>query len=254
MPIPWMIASVLVVSAALGVTLTGVVVVDKHKLSPRYTNAMNNSTKSTRSLKQRTGGRIKNRINQVAMRFFRDLSRSKARRRRYGNDHALVPLLLGKVDPIIPNDDDLDDLSMETFTLEELASYRGEKDPEDKNGDMQSVLYLSIKGRVYDVSAGSKFYGPGSNYHAFVGTDASRAFATGCLNFLDTTNCLTSNLEGITEPQKKELDRWLELYELHDKYHLVGRLVQNDPVNELLAADDEQEIVANSEDEKLTDQ
>ena len=31
----------------------------------------------------------------------------------------------------------------------------------------------------------------------------------------------------------KEIDRWLELYETHDKYKFVGHLV-DDPVNEIL--------------------
>lgn len=31
----------------------------------------------------------------------------------------------------------------------------------------------------------------------------------------------------------KEIDRWLELYETHDKYTFVGHLV-DDPVNEIL--------------------
>jgi predicted heme/steroid binding protein len=171
--------------------------------------------------------RRNNPFNTFAMRFFRDLSRSKARRRRFGKDYALVPLLLGKEAPIlVQNESNTSDEPTTTFTLEELASY---------NAD--NVLYLSIKGRVYDVSAGAKFYGPGGPYHAFVGTDASRAFATACRDFDDKEHCLTSNLDNLTPRQLRELDKWVELYELHDKYHLVGRLVQ-DPVSDLLAADE----------------
>jgi membrane-associated progesterone receptor component len=168
--------------------------------------------------------RRNNPFNRFAMRFFRDLSRSKARRRRYGKDYALVPLLLGKEAPIVQ--DTLNNEPTATFTFEELASY-----------NVEDVLYLSIKGRVYDVSAGAKFYGPSGPYHAFVGTDASRAFATACRDFDDKENCLTSNLDNLTPKQLRELDKWVELYELHDKYQLVGRLVQ-DPVNDLLAADE----------------
>ena len=41
-------------------------------------------------------------MNVVLMRFFRDLSRSKARKRLYGdNQHALMPMLLGKEDSIL---------------------------------------------------------------------------------------------------------------------------------------------------------
>ena len=136
-----------------------------------------------------------------------------------------MPLLLGKEAPIVQ--DTLNNEPTATFTFEELASY-----------NVEDVLYLSIKGRVYDVSAGAKFYGPGGPYHVFVGTDASRAFATACRDFDDKENCLTSNLDILTPKQLRELDKWVELYELHDRYHIVGRLVQ-DPVNDLLAADEE---------------
>ena len=36
--------------------------------------------------------------------------------------------------------------------------------------------------------------------------------------------CLISSLHGLTEAQAREADRWVELYEHHDKYHLVGLL------------------------------
>ena len=36
--------------------------------------------------------------------------------------------------------------------------------------------------------------------------------------------CLIASLQGLTEAQAREADRWVELYEHHDKYHLVGLL------------------------------
>ena len=36
--------------------------------------------------------------------------------------------------------------------------------------------------------------------------------------------CLISSLHGLTHTQTREADRWVELYEHHDKYRLVGRL------------------------------
>ncbi|KAH8900875.1 cytochrome b5 [Thozetella sp. PMI_491] len=58
------------------------------------------------------------------------------------------------------------------FTLDELAAYDGK--------DETKPLYLAINGTVYDVSANRRTYGPGGSYHWFAGTDASRAYVTGC--------------------------------------------------------------------------
>lgn len=41
----------------------------------------------------------------------------------------------------------------------------------------------------------------------------------------------------------KEIDRWLELYETHDKYTFVGWLV-DDPVNEVLDKIEKEDEVA----------
>jgi len=46
-------------------------------------------------------------------------------------------------------------------------------------------------------------------------------------------DCLSESLDGLTEKELKEVDRWLELYETHDKYTFIGHLV-DDPVNDIL--------------------
>jgi len=164
----------------------------------------------------------------AAMRFFRDLSRSKARRRLHGNKYALVPMLFGIEEPISLKDKTETDLEIEeamTLTMEDLAAYNG------KDG---SPLYLAIDGRVYDVSAGTKFYGEGGSYHKFVGKDATYAFATGCLQ----EECLISSTEGLTEKEKREIQRWVELYDTHDKYKFVGHIVA-DPINEILEREEQ---------------
>lgn len=84
----------------------------------------------------------------------------------------------------------------------------------------RAPLYLAIRARIYDVSAAWSFYGPGKSYFGLVGRDATRAFCTGCLE----EACLISSVHGLTEVQTREADRWVELYEHHDKYQLVGSL------------------------------
>jgi len=150
-------------------------------------------------------------INFSMMKLFRDLSRVKARRRRFGQKGALMPVLMGH-EEALPIADATTGLMM---TLEELAEFDGRRLPDS---DERALLYLAIHGRIYDVTAGMPFYGPGRSYHKLVGKDATRAFCTGCLEL----DCLISNTRGLTPKQLKEADRWIELYEHHDKYKLVG--------------------------------
>ncbi|KAL3792032.1 hypothetical protein HJC23_011197 [Cyclotella cryptica] len=170
--------------------------------------------------------------NMFFMRFFRDLSRSKARARLHNNKYAMIPVMLGIEKPIKIEDDINAEIVM-TITREQL---------EEMDGFDGAPLYLAIKGRVYDVSAGEKFYGDGKDYHEWVGKDASRSFGTGCRGGIDRTGmeCLSSSLEGLTEKELKEIDRWVELYETHDKYTFVGHLV-DDPVDEILENVQEEE-------------
>jgi len=137
-------------------------------------------------------------------------------------------MLFGIEEPISLKDKTETDLEIEeamTLTMEDLAAYNG------KDG---SPLYLAIDGRVYDVSAGTKFYGEGGSYHKFVGKDATYAFATGCLQ----EECLISSTEGLTEKEKREIQRWVELYDTHDKYKFVGHIVA-DPINEILEREEQ---------------
>lgn len=164
--------------------------------------------------------------NLFLMKFFRNLSRSKARARLHGNKFAMIPVMLGLEEPLTFTDYDRQTESTMTVTREQLA---------EMDGFDGAPLYLSIKGRVYDVSAGARFYEEGKEYSNWVGKDASRSFGTGCRGGVDRTgmDCLSESLDGLTASELKEVDRWLELYETHDKYTFVGHLV-DDPVNDIL--------------------
>ena len=154
-------------------------------------------------------------VNFRMMRLFRDLSRVKARQRRFGQKDALMPVLMGKEEPL-PLGDASTGLSL---TLEELEEFDGR--PLDGSNE-HSNLYLAIHGRIYDVTAGAAFYGPGRSYHKLVGKDATRAFCTGCLE----PACLIASTDGLSDVQLREAQRWIELYEHHDRYKLVGQVRQ----------------------------
>ena len=193
-------------------------------------------------------------LNFALMRLARDISRAKARRRRFNQRYSLVPLLLGKEEPLPLGDPD-SCVGCISFTRDELAEFDGRPLPDGS----PSPLYLSVLGRVYDVSSGGAFYGPSKSYHKLVGKDATRAFCTGCL----APSCLISSTAHLSETQRRgaspypraahlsrrrrsalslaalrrEAQRWVELYEWHDKYTLVGRLREEaaDPAEEEMA-------------------
>ena len=163
-------------------------------------------------------------VNFGFMRLARDLSRAKARRRRFSQPNAVMTVLLGREAPL-PLADASSCKDCIALTAEELAEYDGRPIGDDADGERRP-LFLAVLGRIYDVSAGKAFYGPGRTYHKLVGRDASRAFCTGCLD----DACLIPSLDGLSEAQRAEAYKWAELYEHHDKYKLVGELRVAPPV------------------------
>jgi membrane-associated progesterone receptor component len=56
------------------------------------------------------------------------------------------------------------------YTPTELSVY---------DGKVEKRILMGIRGRVYDVTAGGHFYGPGGPYGNFAGRDASRGLSKG---------------------------------------------------------------------------
>ncbi|KAF4553743.1 Cytochrome b5-like Heme/Steroid-binding domain-containing protein 2 [Elsinoe fawcettii] len=104
-----------------------------------------------------------------------------------------------------------------TFTPPTLLPYNGSDRPE---------VYLAVRGRVFDVSSGRNFYGPGGPYQNFAGRDASRGLACGSFD----EDMLTKDLQGPLDDLKglgpEEMDAmrgWEERFS--EKYLVVGNLV-----------------------------
>jgi membrane-associated progesterone receptor component len=161
----------------------------------------------------------KNKIKCILMKFFRDLARFKARKRLYGNQQALIPLLLGREKPI---DIAVADSLIDSFTMnrEDLARMNGQED---------SPIYIGINGLIFDVTTGKDKYGPGMSYHFFAGKDATIPIGKGCMS----QECLDEAGYNLTDSEQKEVDRWIEFYHTHDKYQCIGRLVE-DPVDSVV--------------------
>lgn len=102
-------------------------------------------------------------------------------------------------------------------------------------------LWLSILGKVYDVSRGEEYYAPGSGYHIFAGKDGTVPFITG--NFTDEEAKKSS--DELTAAQLYAVEReWGSFYAKQDKYPFVGYLVgrfydgHGNPTEELLRIQD----------------
>ncbi|GAB1319186.1 Dihydrodipicolinate synthase [Madurella fahalii] len=108
-----------------------------------------------------------------------------------------------------------------TFTPRTLLPYNGE------NG---MPVYLAVRGRVFDVTRGRNFYGPGGPYANFAGRDASRGLACGSFDESMLTKDLDGPLDTLADLGGEEMEAlrgWEERFE--EKYLVVGRLV---PVGE----------------------
>lgn len=94
-------------------------------------------------------------------------------------------------------------------------------------------------GKIYDVSAGSSYYGPGGSYSFFAGRDAARAYITGTLTQLLKKGCfqthLTHDLRGLSDDQIASLKQWTDFYENSSKYFYVGKVIHDliDPNSEI---------------------
>ncbi|MCL7039027.1 hypothetical protein MKW94_025910 [Papaver nudicaule] len=97
------------------------------------------------------------------------------------------------------------------LTLEQLKQFDG--------SDESKPIYVALKGRIFDVTTGKSFYGPGGSYCMFAGKDASRALAKMSKNDED----VCASLEGLSEKEMGVLNDWEKKFEA--KYPVIGSVV-----------------------------
>jgi predicted heme/steroid binding protein len=154
-------------------------------------------------------------FDRFVMAIVRDVGRHKARQRRFNNSKGLMVTLLRQDDPmddLLLTAEDEDESNLPTYTKAELLEFG--------DGLEGRPILISIFGRVYDVSAGSKFYGADGPYSSFSGHDVTYSLSTGCR----TSECMEMSAVGLDEKLLSEGKRWLSFFHLHDKYPLVGKL------------------------------
>ncbi|EPS63082.1 hypothetical protein M569_11706 [Genlisea aurea] len=99
---------------------------------------------------------------------------------------------------------------MVELTARQLVAYDG--------SDPSKPIYVAIKGKIYDVTAGRNFYGVGGDYHLFAGKDASRALAKMSKDESD----VVPDLDGLTEKEIGVLEDWERKFQA--KYPVVGNV------------------------------
>lgn len=100
------------------------------------------------------------------------------------------------------------------FSLEQLRQYDGSRTPR---------ILLAVNGKVFDVTKGSKFYGPAGPYGIFAGRDASRGLATFCLD-KDALKDEYDDLSDLNAVQMESVREWEMQFK--EKYDYVGRLLK----------------------------
>merc|ERR1712084_200303 len=110
------------------------------------------------------------------------------------------------------------------FTYKQLKYFDGTIDP--KTND-EKPIYLSVHGRVFNVTSGADFYGPGSPYENFAGHECGVAFAKFSFDveYLDDVDGCDTKLNWF---EKEELYNWIEKFSYYRNYPEVGRLVPNE--------------------------
>ncbi|KAF1987243.1 cytochrome b5 [Aulographum hederae CBS 113979] len=94
------------------------------------------------------------------------------------------------------------------------------------NGTNNQPVYLAVRGKVFDVTPGRNFYGPGGPYQNFAGRDATRGLACGSFDESMLTEDLEGpldDLKGLGDDEMDALRGWEERFT--EKYLAVGKLV-----------------------------
>ncbi|KAJ3217868.1 hypothetical protein HDU67_007154 [Dinochytrium kinnereticum] len=110
-------------------------------------------------------------------------------------------------------------IELRNYTPKELLKYDGVK---------TDRIFLAVNGRVYDVTAGKGFYGPGGMYGNFAGRDASRGLAKESFDkeMLTDPEGSIDKLEDLMADEWEALKGWAGFFQ--GKYNHVGFLVEND--------------------------
>jgi len=115
--------------------------------------------------------------------------------------------------PLTPQPPPIPKMKKRDMILEELLKYDGT--------GQDGRVCVAINGKIFDVTRGKRFYGPGGPYSAFAGHDASRALA---FFSTDLVKNEYDDLSDLDSRQMESVREWEEQFT--DKYEFVGRLLK----------------------------
>jgi len=120
----------------------------------------------------------------------------------------------------------------------------------DHNGANDKRIFISICGRIFDMSLGYDFYGPNGSYNCFAGGDASFMLAKVSLDEAHKNKKDFDNTPELDEKSQETLCNWLKKFRL--KYPVVGRLSEYENVANKSWIDSGLEEKKNTETKKMT--
>lgn len=101
------------------------------------------------------------------------------------------------------------------LTLEELRQYDGTNE--------EGRVFISVCGEIYDVTKGTRFYGPGAPYANLAGRDATRALA---LFDVEAVKNTWDDYSDLSVQQMSNVTEWIEQFK--EKYDYIGKLVKTE--------------------------
>merc|ERR1719447_1685079 len=106
-------------------------------------------------------------------------------------------------------------MKKQDMTLQQLRVYDGESEACDGS------ICVAVNGKIFDVTRGKRFYGPGGPYSGFAGRDASRGLATFSVEPVSDDY---DDLSDLKPSEMEQVQEW-EL-QFSEKYDLVGKLLK----------------------------
>jgi len=106
-------------------------------------------------------------------------------------------------------------MKKQDMTLSELKVWDGESE------QCSGRICVAVNGKIFDVTKGRKFYGPGGPYSGFAGRDASRGLATFSVDVVPEDYDDLSDLKPSELEQVKEWE-----LQFNEKYEYVGRVLK----------------------------